>query len=64
MNQTFVTFVNIQVVSAIACIELPRGGWPDVISTLLTALAPESQASELQKVASLESIGYVCDGVV
>ncbi len=50
--------------SAIACIEIPRGGWLDLIPTLLVALNAESEATETQRAASLETIGYICDGVV
>jgi importin subunit beta-1 len=52
-----------QVIAAIACIEIPQGQWLDVVPTLLQALMTD-QAVELQKVASLETIGYICDGVV
>ena len=52
-----------QVIAAVACIEIPQGLWPDVIPTLLQALSSE-QANELQKVASLETVGYICEGVV
>ena len=50
-------------IAAIACIEIPQGQWLDVVPTLLQALMTD-QAVELQKVASLETIGYICDGVV
>ena len=53
-----------KVCSAIACIEIPLGGWVDLIPTLLAALSAESAATDLQKMASLETIGYICDGVV
>jgi hypothetical protein len=45
-------------------IEIPRGGWLDLMAMLLGALSAESEATENQKIASLETIGYICDAVV
>lgn len=50
-------------IAAIASIEIPAGQWLDVLPMLLAALTTD-QAVENQKVASLETIGYICEGVV
>ncbi len=47
-----------QAVSAIASIELPRKEWRDVIG----ALAANAQgANQVYKIASLETLGYICE---
>ena len=51
-----------QVIAAIGCIEIPQGLWLDVVPILLSALSAPG-ATELHKIASLETIGYICDGV-
>lgn len=59
----FNSHLSLKVIAAIACIEIPQGLWLDVIPTLLVALTSE-QAAESHKVASLETVGYICEGVV
>jgi importin subunit beta-1 len=55
-----VSAISAQVVSKIACIELPRGEWPDLVATLMSnVMNPDPRVRE----ASLKSIGYVCEEV-
>lgn len=42
-------------------IELPSGGWPDLIEILIANIG--QGASEMQKVATLQAIGYICEFV-
>jgi len=49
-----------QVVAAIAAIELPNGGWNDLIARLLAGV--NQQENTGLRMASLQAIGYVCEG--
>lgn len=51
-----------QCVASVACVELPRGLWPEVISMLMTNVS--DQSSESLKESSLEAIGYICQDIV
>uniref|UniRef100_A0A1I7S7A1 Importin N-terminal domain-containing protein n=1 Tax=Bursaphelenchus xylophilus TaxID=6326 RepID=A0A1I7S7A1_BURXY len=51
-----------QCVSAIACIEIPHGLWPDVMD-LLKSNVTNPQSSELLKESSLEALGYICQSL-
>lgn len=48
-----------QCVGYIACAELPRNLWPDCINRLMINVT-DSNASEMLKESSLETIGYIC----
>jgi importin subunit beta-1 len=52
-----------QVLSTIAVAELPHSMWPDVMSQLDSLLRHPS-VTEGARVAVLETIGYICEGVV
>ena len=47
-----------QCVSAVASIEIPEGQWPNLISTLSDAMS--DQALNI-KLASVQTIGYICE---
>lgn len=49
-----------QVVAAIAAIELPNGTWNDLIGRLLAGV--NQQENTGLRMASLQAIGYVCEG--
>lgn len=49
-----------QVVAAIAAIELPNGTWNDLIARLLAGV--NQQENTGLRMASLQAIGYVCEG--
>jgi hypothetical protein len=51
-----------QVVSAIAEIELPTNQWSELIPTLLDNVT--NQESALQRQASLQTLGYICESTV
>lgn len=51
-----------QVLSAIAIAELPQGMWTTVMSELQMMLQREG-VTEAQRVAILETMGYICEGV-
>lgn len=50
-----------QCVAYIAVAELPKGQWPDLISTLVNNVV--NATSEMQKEATLETIGYICSEI-
>ncbi len=50
-----------QVIASIASIEIPQGGWRDLIPQLLTASQDQSNAKLRQ--AALQAIGFVCEGL-
>ncbi|KAL1490417.1 hypothetical protein ABEB36_013118 [Hypothenemus hampei] len=50
-----------QCVAYIAVTELPQGQWPDLISTLVNNVI--NATSEMQKEATLETIGYICSEI-
>ena len=52
-----------QCVAFIAVIELPVGGWQDVISILCSNVINENSTETLQE-ASLEALGYICQDIV
>ncbi len=52
-----------QVLSTIAIMELPHNLWPDVMSQL-DGLLRLPAVTENLRVAVLETIGYICEGVV
>jgi importin subunit beta-1 len=54
--------VSGQVIAAVAAIELPNGAWNDLIPTLLQGVNQQENTGLRQ--ASLQAIGYVCEGIV
>ncbi|CAG9767611.1 unnamed protein product [Ceutorhynchus assimilis] len=50
-----------QCVAYIGVAELPKGDWPDLISTLVANVV--NATSEMQKEATLETIGYICSEI-
>ncbi|KAF7269113.1 hypothetical protein GWI33_017862 [Rhynchophorus ferrugineus] len=50
-----------QCVAYIAVTELPQRQWPDLISTLVNNIL--NATSEMQKEATLETIGYICQEI-
>lgn len=51
----------VQVVAAIAEIELPLGGWPDLINTMLENIQTNNA---VLKQSTLQAIGFVCEAIV
>lgn len=51
-----------QAVAAIAQIELPQGEWKDLM-TKLTSNVTSTDLQPMQKVASLQALGYICERV-
>ncbi|XP_026469078.1 importin subunit beta isoform X2 [Ctenocephalides felis] len=51
-----------QCVAYMAVAELPVGQWPDLIKCLVDSVVVPS-STEMQKVASLEAIGYICQDI-
>lgn len=51
-----------QVIAKVACIEIPRREWQDLIERLLINMKQQG-ASESLKQATLETLGYVCEEV-
>lgn len=51
-----------QVVSAIAAVELPHDQWPDLIELLLGFVNNSTNAN--LKIATLQTIGYICESIV
>ncbi|CAO3703275.1 unnamed protein product [Rhizopus stolonifer] len=49
-----------QVIAAIAEIELPLGGWPDLINTMLNNV---QTGDAVVKQSTLQAIGYVCESI-
>ncbi|KAJ2775984.1 karyopherin Kap95 [Coemansia nantahalensis] len=49
-----------QVIAAITAVELPRGQWVDVITTLLQNVTTTSTSL---KIASLQTIGFICESI-
>ena len=49
-----------QATSAIAFVELPVGGWPNLLETLLTNAA---SANENMRRCTLEAIGFICEEI-
>jgi importin subunit beta-1 len=56
------TFAS-QVVAAIAAVELPEGHWNDLIEILL-GFVNGPQSSTNLKVATLQTIGFICEAIV
>ncbi|XP_066141566.1 importin subunit beta-1 isoform X2 [Euwallacea fornicatus] len=50
-----------QCVAYIAVTELPKNQWPDLIATLVNNVV--NATSEMQKEATLETIGYICSEI-
>jgi importin subunit beta-1 len=50
-----------QVVAAIAAVELPEGHWPELIELLLGFI---HQNNNTLKVATLQTIGFICETIV
>ncbi|CAH1424712.1 unnamed protein product [Lactuca virosa] len=48
-----------QVIAKIACIEIPRKEWPELLSSLLGNMTQQDQPASLKQ-ATLESLGYIC----
>lgn len=55
--------VAAQVVAAIAYIELPQDQWPELIGQLLGFVNTDQAAAPL-KIATLQTIGFICEGIV
>ncbi|KAL3283319.1 hypothetical protein HHI36_006467 [Cryptolaemus montrouzieri] len=51
-----------QCVAYIAVTELPQGQWPDLIATLVNNVV-QPNSTEMQKEATLEAIGYICQEI-
>eukprot|EP01126_Amoeba_proteus_P057084 TRINITY_DN7242_c0_g1_i6.p1 TRINITY_DN7242_c0_g1~~TRINITY_DN7242_c0_g1_i6.p1 ORF type:complete len:805 (-),score=179.08 TRINITY_DN7242_c0_g1_i6:164-2578(-) len=51
-----------QVVARIALIELPQGGWSNLISILLEQVTKPGVPTELKK-STLDTIGYICEEI-
>lgn len=51
-----------QVVAAIAAVELPHDHWPDLIELLLGFVNNSTNAN--LKIATLQTIGYICESIV
>ena len=51
-----------QVIASIASIEIPRGGWKDLIPQLLAASQDQENAKLRQ--AALQTIGFTCESLV
>ncbi|TPX62496.1 hypothetical protein SpCBS45565_g07003 [Spizellomyces sp. 'palustris'] len=56
-----VGYVAAQIVQAIAAIELPRGGWPELIPGMLDNVTKTDNAKLKQ--ASLQALGLICEVV-
>ena len=56
------TFAS-QVVAAIAAVELPENHWNDLIETLLSFVNGPQSSTNL-KVATLQTIGFICEAIV
>ncbi|TFK48303.1 ARM repeat-containing protein [Heliocybe sulcata] len=56
-----VAHVGAQVVSAIACVEIPAGQWQDLI-TLLLGFVNDANNTNL-RISTLETIGFICEGI-
>ena len=54
--------VAAQVVSAIATVELPNNQWSDLIELLLRAM--DNADNTNLRIATLRSIGYICESIV
>ncbi|KAK9879418.1 hypothetical protein WA026_006486 [Henosepilachna vigintioctopunctata] len=51
-----------QCVAYIAVTELPQGQWPELVSTLVNNVVHQD-STEMQKEATLEAIGYICQEI-
>lgn len=51
-----------QVIAKVACIEIPRGEWLDLIERLLVSMTQQDASAPLKQ-ATLETLGYVCEEV-
>lgn len=51
-----------QCVAYIAVAELPQRQWPDLIATLVSNVC-QANSTEIQKEATLEAIGYICQEI-
>lgn len=63
--KSLIKYINIsylQVIAAIAAIDIPRNQWPDLIQILLENVT-KSNKSNLKQ-ASLQTIGYTCELIV
>lgn len=52
-----------QVIAGIACAEIPRQEWPDLIPKLVENVTSQSSTEQLKE-AALEAIGYICSDMV
>ena len=53
--------VAAQLVSAIATVELPNGQWPELVELLLSFMG---QSNVGLRVATLQTIGFICESIV
>lgn len=51
-----------QCVAYVAVAELPQGQWPGLINTLVNNVV-QANSTEMQKEATLEAIGYICQEI-
>lgn len=51
-----------QCVAYVAVAELPQGRWPSLINTLVNNVV-QTNSTEMQKEATLEAIGYICQEI-
>lgn len=49
-----------QTVSALACIDIPKGQWQDLLSILITNA---SNINTIFKVSAIRTLGYICEGL-
>jgi hypothetical protein len=53
--------VSAQVLASVAALEIPRGEWTDLITTLLNNVTMDQPNVKL---TSLQTIGYICESIV
>lgn len=53
--------VSAQVIASVAALEIPRGEWNDLIAVLLNNVTTDQPNLKL---ASLQTIGYICETIV
>lgn len=52
-----------QVIAAIAAVELPQGQWPELIELLL-GFVNNNETNTNLKIATLQTIGFICETIV
>lgn len=51
------------VIAGIACAEIPRGQWQELIPNLVQYVTAENSTEQVKE-AALEAIGYICADMV